>query len=392
MDLEQLNKKIEWLDEERRKDKTIIAVQNERLAVLEGNISGTTQEVKNIQSETGRLTAYTGKIEQIQETIGQLRIDLSRNIDTIEKGRIEQKKDVDKIRKSEIEAINKSIAELRKSWDTVNEIKRTLDIRQEEEFRLGRMIGEIDKKITEVSRSDEEFKRSLRLLEEGRRTDAKRLSDLLGEVSSIRKRQDEQRGKVDISADTSRKLELRVSELVATETERRQSVNAFIEKQAVQQLDRDRIWKEWQERFASFDKQTSILDMQLQTLDSMQRAVKRSQDSFDEITQKFDRRINEITEISRINEDRFRVEWGSFKTDDQKRWTNYSLSQEEQFRELSRQLEKYLDRLSQLEDLLQEINDLVSQVNEETQKRIQSLVNISHSWSEDFNRITKSNG
>lgn len=392
MDLEQLNKKIEWLDEERRKDKTIIAVQNERLAVLEGNISGTTQEVKNIQSETGRLTAYTGKIEQIQETIGQLRIDLSRNIDTIEKGRIEQKKDVDKIRKSEIEAINKSIAELRKSWDTVNEIKRTLDIRQEEEFRLGRMIGEIDKKITEVSRSDEEFKRSLRLLEEGRRTDAKRLSDLLGEVSSIRKRQDEQRGKVDISADTSRKLELRVSELVATETERRQSVNAFIEKQAVQQIDRDRIWKEWQERFASFDKQTSILDMQLQTLDSMQRAVKRSQDSFDEITQKFDRRINEITEISRINEDRFRVEWGSFKTDDQKRWTNYSLSQEEQFRELSRQLEKYLDRLSQLEDLLQEINDLVSQVNEETQKRIQSLVNISHSWSEDFNRITKSNG
>ena len=392
MDLEQLNKKIEWLDEERRKDKTIIAVQSERLAVLEGNISVTTQEVKSIQSETGRLTAYTGKIEQIQETIGQLKIDLSRNIDSIEKGRIDQKKDVDKSRKAEIEAINKSIAELRKSLNTINEIKRTLEIRQEEEFRLSRLIGEVDKKITEVSRGDEEYKRSLRLLEEGRRTDAKRLTDLLGEVSAIRKRQDEQRGKVDISADTSRKLELRVSELVAAETERRQSVNAFIEKQAVQQLDRDRIWKEWQERFASFDKQTSILDMQLQTLDSMQRAVKRSQDSFDEITQKFDRRINEITEISRINEDRFRQEWGSFKTDDQKRWTNYSLSQEEQFRDLSRQLEKYLDRLSQLEDLSQEINDLVSQVNEETQKRIQSLVNIYHSWAEDFNRITKSNG
>jgi hypothetical protein len=73
----------------------------------------------------------------------------------------------------------------------------------------------------------------------------------------------------------------------------------------------------------------------------MQRAVKRSQDSFDEITQKFERRINEITEMSRINEDRFRQEWGGFKNDDQKRWTNYSLSQEEQFREIQRQLEKY---------------------------------------------------
>jgi len=391
MDLEQLNKKIEWLDEERRKDKTTIAMLNERLAVIEGNVAGATQEIKSIQGESGRLSAHIGKIEQIQETIGQLKIDQSRSIDSNEKIRVEQKKDADKSRKTEIEAINKSIAELRKSLDTINEIKRTLEIRQEEEFRLSRLIGEIDNKITEVSRSDEEFKRSLRLLEEGRRTDAKRLTDLLGEVSAVRKRQDEQRGKVDVSADTSRKLELRVGELVAAETERRQSVNVFIEKQAMQQLDRDRIWKEWQERFATFDKQTSVLDLQLQTLDSMQRAVKRSQDAFDEIIQKFDRRINEITEVSRINEDRFRQDWGSFKTDDQKRWTNYSLSQEEQFRELSRQLEKYQERLVQIEDLSQEINDLVSQVNEETQKRIQSLVNIYHSWAEDFNRITHSN-
>ncbi len=50
MDLEQLNKKIEWLDEERRKDKTTIAMLTERLAVLEGNTTGTSQEVKSIQS------------------------------------------------------------------------------------------------------------------------------------------------------------------------------------------------------------------------------------------------------------------------------------------------------------------------------------------------------
>ncbi len=124
----------------------------------------------------------------------------------------------------------------------------------------------------------------------------------------------------------------------------------------------------------------------------MQRAVKRSQDSFDEITQKFDRRINEITEMSRINEDRFRQEWGAFKNDDQKRWTNYSLSQEEQIRELLRQLEKFQERLLKLEDDSQDLNDLLSQVNEETQKRLQALVNMSHLWAEEFNQVTKTNG
>jgi hypothetical protein len=392
MDLDQLNKKIEWLDEERRKDKTTISMLNERLAVLEGNINGTSQELKSIQSETGRLSAYAGKIEQIQEMVGQLKVDLTRNIELVEKTRIDHSKDTEKARQKEIDSINKSIVELRKSLEAFNEIKRTLQVRQEEEFRLSRLIGEVDKKISDISHSDEEYKRSFRLLEEGRRQDAKRLTDLLGEVSAVRKRQDEQRGKVDITTDTARKLELRVGELVAAETERRQSVTSFIEKQSMQQIERDRTWKQWQERFASFDNQTSVVDAQLQTLDSMQRAVKRSQDSFEEITQKFDRRINEITEISRINEDRFRQEWGSFKTDDQKRWTNYSLSQEEQFRELSRQLEKFVDRLVQLEDLSQDINDLVSQVNEDTQKRIQSLVNLTHTWAEDFSRISKPSG
>jgi chromosome segregation ATPase len=392
MDLEQLNKKMEWLDSERRKDKTTIAMLTERIAVLEGNYTGTSQEVKNIQSEAGRLAAHAGKIDQIQETIGQLKIDLSRNIESMDKTRVDQTREADKVRQSEIDSINKTIGELRKSIDSINDIKKTLLVRQEEEFRLSRLIGEVDKKLTELSRSDEEYKRSLRLLEEGRRTDAKRLTDLLGEVTAIRKRQDEQRGKVDITTDTTRKLELRVGELIAAETERRQSVNSFIEKQTVQQLERDRIWKEWQDRFTSFDAQTVTIDTQIQTLEATQRTVKRSQDAFDEITQKFDRRINEITEVSRINEDRFRQEWGSFKTDDQKRWTNYSLSQEEQFRDMSRQLEKYQDRIVQLEDLSQEINDLLTQVNEETQKRIQTLVSITHSWAEEFNRIIKSNG
>lgn len=392
MDLDQLNKKIEWLDEERRKDKTTIAMLTERLTVLEGNVSGATQDVKTIQSETSRLASISTKAEQLQTSVSALKVEMLKNIELNDKARMDSVREAEKVRNSEIDTINKAIAEIKKKLEALSEIKRTLQVRQEEEFRLNRILGETDKKITEITHGDEEYKRSLRLLEEGRRQDSKRLSDLLGEVTAIRKRQDEQRGKVDVTTDSTRKLEMRVAELLAAETERRQLVNSFIEKQTLQQVERDRTWKEWQDRFSTFEKQTVTIDTQLQTLDSMQRAVKRSQDSFDEITQKFDRRINEITEMSRINEDRFRQEWGGFKNDDQKRWTNYSLSQEEQFREILRQLEKYQERLSKLEDLAQDMNDLLTQVNEETQKRLQTMVNMTHTWAEEFNQITKTSG
>ncbi len=392
MDLDQLNKKIEWLDEERRKDKTTIAMLVERLTVLEGTVSGAAQDVKAIQSETSRFTTITAKTEQIQTSLSALKVELLKKIELSEKARTDAMRETEKVRLAEVDSLNKAIAELKKKLEAISEIKRALQVRQEEEFRLNRLLGETDKKISEISHGDEEYKRSLRLLEESRRQDSKRLSDLSGEVTAIRKRQDEQRGKVDLTTDSTRKLEMRVAELLAAETERRQQVNSFIEKQTLQQVERDRTWKEWQDRFSAFEKQTAAIDAQLQTLESMQRAVKRSQDSFDEITQKFERRINEITEMSRINEDRFRQEWGGFKNDDQKRWTNYSLSQEEQFREIQRQLEKYQDRLAKLEDLTQEISDLLTQVNEETQKRLQSMVAMTHSWAEEYNQILKTNG
>ncbi len=390
MDLEQLNKKIEWLDDERRKDKTTIAMLKERISELEASLTSNSQEIKTVQSETSRLNAISGKFDQLQTTIGNLKVELSKNLDVLDKSFHDQNKEISKTRKSEVDSINKSIAEIKKSLETINEIKRTLLVRQEEEFRITRLVGENEQKVSEISRSDDENKRTLKLLEEGRRQDSKRLSDLLGEVTSIRKRLEEQRGKVDISTDSTRKLEVRVSELLAAENERRQTVNTFIEKQSLLQVERDRIWKEWQERFGTFDKQTSTIDAKLQTIEAMQRAVKRSQDSFDEITQKFERRINEITEMSRINEDRFRQEWGAFKNDDQKRWTNYSLNQDEQTRDTLRQLDKYLERLEKLEDLAQDLQDLLNQVNEETFKRLQAMVNLTHTWAEEFSQITKS--
>ena len=119
---------------------------------------------------------------------------------------------------------------------------------------------------------------------------------------------------------------------------------------------------------------------------STHRSIKRAQEGFEEISQRFERRINEITEMQRLTEDRFRQEWVSFKADDQKRWTNYTLSQEETQREVNRQFEKINDRLVTLEDSAQEIRDLQRQIVEETQKRLQALLSTAHDWMEQYDK------
>jgi chromosome segregation ATPase len=384
--LDQLKSNLAWLENERRKDKSAIDSLEGRLANLEHSLPPLQQQLSQLNTDLTRISTQLARFDQIENNLLQVRIETNRSLEAIEKQRSESIRELEKARMADLESINKSIGEIRRSLDPIPDLKKSLQARMEEDFRLSRLIEEVDKKITEYKRSDEEFKRQLRMVEESQRQDTKRLTDLQGEQAALRKRQDEQRGKVDLNAETLRKLELRLGEILAAETERRATQTTFIEKQSLWVVERDRSWKEMESRFEGITKQAANLDSQLQALDATQRSVKRSQEAFDDITQRFERRLNEITEMQRLVEDRFRQEWVAYKADDQKRWTNYTIAQEEMQREFNRAFEKNNERLVLLEDSALEVRDRMHLVIEEEQKRLQSLMTAVHEWVEGYQR------
>lgn len=386
MDLEQIIKRLDWLDDERRKDKLTIATLEEKVNNLAGNIPSLLQQIKEQSLELARLAGAMPRFDQLETMIGQIRVETNRTVEAAERQRVERDRDIEKQRRADVESLSIAIGDVRKGLDPIPELKRSLQARVEEDFRLGRLIEELELKLTESMRGDEEYRRAQKLLEDAQRQDTKRLTDLQGEVAALRKRMEEQRGKSDLTAESLRKIEMRLSEFQAAEGERRQAQTAFIEKQNLLQVERDRIWKEWKIRFEVIEKSAQNLDAQLQALDATHRSIKRAQEGFEEITQRFERRINEITEMQRLSEDRFRQEWVSFKADDQKRWTNYTLSQEETQREVNRQFEKINERLVTLEDTAQDIRDLQRQIVEETQKRLQLLLSTAHDWMEQYDK------
>lgn len=386
MDNEQLQKRMEWFENERRKDKAIIDSLEQRVAAYESAIPKLRDEMRDLNSEIVRLSTQLARFDQLDANLNSLKVDLTRSIEAVERARQDHAREIDKARLGDLEVLNRSIAEVRKGLEPIPDLRKSVQTRVEEDFRLGRLIEELDVRITEGRRSDDEYRRAQKLIEEGQRQDTKRIADIQGEVAAVRKRLDEQRGKVDLVSDSMRKVDVRLGEIQAAEMERRQAQTAFIERQNMAYMERERLWKDWQGRFESIEREAAGLENQLQTLDVTHRAVKRAQDGFDDISQKFERRINEITEMQRLTEERFRQEWVGFRADDQKRWTGYSLVQEEQSRELTRQLERYNDRMTQTEDLIQELQDKVQLGIAESQKRLQNLLAMAHNWMEESDR------
>ena len=387
MEPEQIKKRLEWLDEERRKDKATIAALQERLASFEGNLTVTKDQINQLDTKVSKFSTVKARLDQFDGILAQQRTDLSKLVEESEKNQEKSGKEAETRRHLEIENLNKSISDLRKSLDSITELRKQVQSISDAETRFNRAITDLEHKLEDNTRIADEVRHTGKMLEENRKQDVKRVSDMQGEVASIRKRVEEQRDKNEVNSDTIKHLDSRINELMATEAERKQSQRTFIEQQSLTQVERDRAWKEMKERYEVFNKQAVGLENTLQNIDEMNRAVKKSKDTFDELNSRIERRINEVTEMQRLSEDRMRQEWVTFKADDQKRWTNYTLSHDETYREIRSDMEKMSEQLTTLDDATQNLADLLQQTTEATEKSLQDLMNWSHEFLSNFERV-----
>ena len=386
MEPEQIKKRLEWLDEERRKDKATIAALQERLASFEGNLTVTKDQIKQLDTKVSKFSTVKARLDQFDGILAQQRTDLSKLVEESEKNQEKSGKEAETRRHLEIENLNKSISDLRKSLDSITELRKQVQSISDAETRFNRAITDLEHKLEDNTRIADEVRHTGKMLEENRKQDVKRVSDMQGEVASIRKRVEEQRDKNEVNSDTIKHLDSRINELMATEAERKQSQRTFIEQQSLTQVERDRAWKEMKERYEVFNKQAVGLENTLQNIDEMNRAVKKSKDTFDELNSRIERRINEVTEMQRLSEDRMRQEWVTFKADDQKRWTNYTLTQDEQRGETGRNFEKLVEQVAQVEENVQELKDAIEQMIEMNENRLQSLLSLAHDWVAEHER------
>ena len=387
MNIEDLAKKIEWLEKEHRKDRGTISVLQEKVVSFEGTFSLLQNQLKELNSDLSRYKSTGARLDQFDTMVTQYRAEVTKSIDEMEKRRLKHERDIEDRRRMEVDVINKSLIEVRASIDSLQELRRGLQGRIEEDLRLARVFGDLEKKLDEFSHVDDDIRRSVRSIDEARRFDVKRIADTQGELAAIRKRAEDAREKSELNADSLRQLDNRINELLSSESDRRQAQLAFIEQQSMSTVERDRGWKDIQVRFEGFSRQNSNIDQQLISLEETQRSVKRSQEAFDDMNARIERRITEITEIQRLSEERFRQEWVTLKADDQKRWTNYTLTQDEWVKDLRTELERLSQRIASLDDVSQSLQDLLQQTTEATETQLQELMNWSHEYLTSYERI-----
>lgn len=386
MEFEQIVKRLEFLDKQQRETKDTLSALKERLASYESSVDVVSKQIKALSKQIADITPTAKRVDQFEALMGKQRIELVKMIEEADKTHTRNERDMTKEYRSESTDLQKAMEQLRTTTN-LTEIKKQLKDRADEAKRIQTNVADFVSKIEDAKRANDDVKHSLMATEEARKNDLKRIADLQGELTALRKRIDENRDKSTMQGDTIRNIENRLNDLLVSELERKQAQTAFIEQQSIAQIDRERAFKDWQEKFAEFQKEAEGLDIQIQKLDEALRGAKKAQDTYVDLNTKLERRINEVTEMQRLAEERLRQEWISFKADDQKRWTGYSLSSEEAFRDIRKEIGKYEESIGALNEITQVMQDQIHQTADASEKQLQEMMNVVHEWMISYQRI-----
>jgi methyl-accepting chemotaxis protein len=215
-----------------------------------------------------------------------------------------------------------------------------------------------------LSKGLEEFERSLAFLEEQRRLDARRISDTSGEIGDVAKRVEGQQAKLDLLEELSRRNERTIAELAGLLNEFKQQRVAWSEQQALADQKRENVMNDMLRRMEMFAEDMENFAKQVEGWSGTHREMKKLIQDFERLADRVDRRVNEVSEVQRLSEERFRTEWEEFQGEDQKRWRQFTLTNEEAWRENEKALGEIRILLTQFSERAERQREHIKYVSE----------------------------
>src|SRR4030065_2805021 len=104
MDLDQLQKRIQWIEDDRRKEKDSIALLDNRLLAMEGGISAMSQQIKDLSGELTRLSAVVTRMDQYDQSMLQTRLEAKKEVEDLDKNIKQRLEETEKVRRVEVKS------------------------------------------------------------------------------------------------------------------------------------------------------------------------------------------------------------------------------------------------------------------------------------------------
>ncbi len=349
MQINQIASMIEWLDEERRRDKALIATLEGRIEQQVEFIAQMQRRVKTVEAEQSVIKQETLPAQKEHDIIDTLRQEMAQMLENAEARRLTAEREAERRGDLQRDSVQRSVRELAEKTDRIERQLSNISGLQSEGDRLTNAMRLLNQEMDDLSKQLEGPDRRLTFLEEQRRTDARRLSEIETELPEYKKSVDSILPKLGLIEDLTVRNERRIQDYSNVDRERREQMQQFIDQQQLMTQQRDQQMADLTKRFSVHDAELQKNIERFEIWAQAYREMKRIIDDFNRIGERLERRINEVAEMQRLSEERFRQEWDGWRDDDQKRWKQLTLSSDEVWRNHDREFDGFVHRVGDIE-------------------------------------------
>ncbi len=378
------DKRIEWLDEQRRKDSEVLSRLNERVASIESTLGTQGKQMQDLASELTKVSAQASRVSRFDESLDKHRKNISQQLATAQKRQLDRQRDLEGLWKADQKQVAQSMDELRREFSTLEEVRQGLITRQEEATRLRKDQDAIDARVERLLEQSRDQARAMAAMEEAREQDSKRAIKLQAGQAEQRKTLDAMAVRADQLEDSYRRLERQGSEIESAQDELREAHRLWSEQQAAQLAEFGRGWKQWQRQFQDFSTRADQLNERMLAYEETYRSLLQLRGELEGVIQRLERRITEVGELQRLAEDRLKQEWTAFKADDQKRWSGLQLAEDERWKDHERRHERIDARLEEQHSTLTALVHDLTEMIEINRRRAMDALALLREWVEEI--------
>jgi len=344
LDMTQALQTLKWLDEERRKDKAEIAALQERTQGQEQQLAQQSTQIQQLQTALAGVQGVLSQVTEFEQTVSHYKTDILFQIDHREETRRKEQAERERLRRIEYEALTTNLNRLEKELRVLPRYDEDLNNLRVENQRLGEAFQRIEVTVADLSKRSDDRLKAVAYLEEQRRADNRRITELEQDTPELRRKIIALDTKFPLLEDLIKKQKVRIDAAI----EETKKYEKPIKDLRIADFQREQKMKQYLDQGEQVAQAMEKVQAQTQDFVEQQQRVKRALAALEKFKDRIERRQDEMAERQRLTEEQSQRRWEEWQAARSKERKKRDVIAEERWQQQKQVNDEHLKRINAL--------------------------------------------
>ncbi|NLE76968.1 MAG: hypothetical protein GX605_09480, partial [Chloroflexi bacterium] len=359
MDLTELAQTVGWLDEAHRRDREQLIQLQQRVETLTSDLVEQSRQNRDLQGRLTNLQAQLSRFDRLEAAQEQLRDEVKLMFQKQGEEYQQLLRDNQALRLRDQEAQAKAVDELRRRVQETTQYKEEIAMARSEIERVHGNLQNARQEQEKARRAAEAQAKSLGFLEEQRRQDARRISDLITQQAEMQKKVEGYEARIQVLSDGTQRQDERLITLWKQRDDLKGEQSRVMEKLMLADQERERRFAHQAADVADWSKRLEEFALRLRQFGEQYEQGRRALTALETLSAELRQEQAQVAELQRLAEERQRKQFEEFNAEQERRWQRESLRWD-QLAEQQERIKAEADlRMAEIEKLLKRANSQI---------------------------------